>query len=152
VISGFGQGRSTASDLLELEDFLLLAAVLVLPWAFGGVEIWAYRSASLLLAASAAVALWRDGWAGLGLDRTARWLIPALLLAIWAIVQITPLPGGVVNRLSPTADAVYRSTFPGYPDRAEPVSVEAVESMAIERLDEAAGLPEPRRSADQRYA
>ena len=144
---GFRQGRSTAADVMELEDFLLLGAVLLLPWAFGGVEIWAYRSASLLLVGAAAVALLRDGWSGLGLDRRARWLVPAALLGVWAVVQITPLPAQVVERLSPRADALYRTTFPEYPDRTEPVTVEAVEVQAIERVDEAAGLPEPRRSA-----
>ena len=48
------------------EDFLLLGAVLLLPWAFGGVEIWAYRSASLLLVAAAAVALLRRRLVGAG--------------------------------------------------------------------------------------
>ena len=36
---------------LAVEDYLLLSAVVVLPWAFGGVEIWAYRVAALLLVA-----------------------------------------------------------------------------------------------------
>ena len=43
--------RSLASSLLpeplEAEDFLVLAAVLLLPWAFGGVEVWAYRTCRL---------------------------------------------------------------------------------------------------------
>ena len=143
----FGQSRLPFAEVLELEDWLLLGAVLILPWAFGGVEIWAYRSASLLLVASAAVALMRDGWSGLGLNRHARWLIPAVLLGVWAIVQITPLPAGFVERLSPRADALYRTTFPGYPEHTEPVSVEAIEAQAMGHLTEAAGLPEPRRSA-----
>ena len=134
------------ADVLELEDLFLLGAVLTLPWAFGGVEIWAYRSASLLLVSSAAVALIRGGWSGLGLGRNARWLIPALLLGLWAIVQITPLPAPIVQRLSPKADAIYRTTFPGYPDAAEPVTVEAIEAQAVGQLSEVAGLPEPRRS------
>jgi len=147
VSPALGQGRSTFADAVELEDFLLLGAVLILPWAFGGVEIWAYRSASLLLVSSAVIAVMRHGWAGLGLDRSARWLIPALLLGLWAMVQITPLPAQIVERLSPRADALYRTTFPGYPERTEPVTVEAIEVQAIEHLAEAAGLPEPRRSA-----
>ena len=56
--------RSTANlvssllpERLESEDYLAIAAVWLLPWAFGGVEIWAYRSAALLLAAAAAVSL-----------------------------------------------------------------------------------------------
>ena len=141
MIRGFGQGRVTVGDVLEVEDFLLLGAVLTLPWAFGGVEIWAYRSASLLLVAAASVALIRHGWSGLGLDRSARWLVPALLLGIWAIVQITPLPGAVVQRLSPKAEALYQATFPGYPQQAEPVSVEE-EIGLIETVAEVEGTTE----------
>jgi O-antigen ligase len=139
--------RSSILDALELEDYLFLGAVLALPWAFGGVEIWAYRTASFLLVASATVALWRDGWAGLGLGRGSRWLLPALLLGVWAVIQITPLPAGGVKLLSPRADAIYRTTFPGYPDRHEPVTIEAIEAEAIGHLAEAADLPEPRREA-----
>ena len=60
-------------ERLETEDWLLLAAVLLLPWAFGGVEVWAYRPASLLIALAAAVALVKRGAAGLGLNRRSRW-------------------------------------------------------------------------------
>ena len=62
-------------------------------------------------------------------------------------MQITPLPAQVVERLSPRADALYRTTFPGYPDRTGPVTVGDVEAQAIAHVEEAAGLPEPRRSA-----
>ena len=34
-------------ESLDLPDRLLLLAVVVLPWAFGGVEIWAFRSAMM---------------------------------------------------------------------------------------------------------
>jgi len=145
VNQGLGGVQASVRDVLELEDYLLLGAALTLPWAFGGVEIWAYRSASLLLVAAAAAALVRDGWQGLGLDRSARWLLPALLLGIWAIVQITPLPGEMVGVLSPRAYALYQETFPGYPRPTEPVSVEAIETQAIEHLPETEGLPEPER-------
>ena len=86
-----------ALEGLELEDYLLLAAVVLLPWAFGGVEIWAYRGASFLLASAAVVALWKHGWAGLGLDRRARWLLPAFLLVLWGTIQIVPLPPAVIG-------------------------------------------------------
>ena len=59
---------------LGIEDYLVLSAVLLLPWAFGGVEIWAFRGAALLLVAGAGASLWKRGWQGWGLDRRAGWL------------------------------------------------------------------------------
>ena len=82
----------TGQRLLGLEDYLLLAAVLLLPWAFGGVDIWAYRGAAFLLVGSAAVSLWKEGWSGWGLRRGAGWLLPAFLLAGWGALQLVPLP------------------------------------------------------------
>ena len=38
---------------LDLPDRLLLVAVVLLPWAFGGIEIWAYRLAGLLIVVAA---------------------------------------------------------------------------------------------------
>jgi O-antigen ligase len=132
-------------DLFEIEDYLLLGAVLVLPWAFGGVEIWAYRMASLFLVGAAAVSLIRHGWDGLGLDRRARWLLPALLLGLWAMLQIVPLPGGAVGILSPTAHTLYESTFPAYPGRPDEPLHEAIEAEALRRVPETEGLPGPAR-------
>jgi O-antigen ligase len=145
VTLGFGQRRFGVIEFLEIEDYLVLTAVLILPWAFGGVEIWAYRTASLLLAGAAAAALLREGWSGLGIDRSARWLVPAVLLGLWGIAQITPLPGGLVERLSPRAGTLYQATFPGFPDRTDPVDVETIEALALENLPESSGLPEPKR-------
>jgi tetratricopeptide (TPR) repeat protein/O-antigen ligase len=130
---------------LRIEDYLLLAAVLLLPWAFGGVELWAYRSAALLLASSAACALAREGGAGLGLGRGSRWLLPAALLAAWAAFQLVPLPAGVLARLSPAADALYRDTFPGYPGEAPDDLAAAVERRALDEVPEAAPFDFPPR-------
>jgi len=132
-------------EALEAEDYLTLAAVLLLPWAFGGVELWAFRSAALLLAGAAALVLAKRGWAGLGLDRGARWLLPALLLGAWAAVQIVPLPPAVVGALSPRADALYRDTFPGYPGGAADEMPTALQQRALSAVPEFEGLPEPTR-------
>jgi len=133
-------------EWLEAEDYLLLGAILLLPWAFGGVEIWAYRGAALLLAAAAAVALGKEGWAGLGLGRGTRWLLPAFLLGLWALLQIVPLPPVAVRLLSPNADAIYRDTFPGYPGPAPQNVVQAIEDKALAEVPEASGLPGPSRT------
>jgi O-antigen ligase len=128
---------SASSARLELEDFFLLPAILLLPWAFGGVEIWAFRSAALLIVLGAAVALVKRGWDGLGLDgRGSLWLLPAFLLAAWAAFQIVPLPGAVVRVLSPEAHAVYSEAFPAYAGE-EQDSVAALEARALKLVPEA---------------
>ncbi len=138
-------------EVLEAEDYLLLLAVLLLPWAFGGVEIWAYRSASLLIAAGAAVAIAKHGAAGLGLGRGRGklWLLPALLLAGWAAVQVVPLPPQAIGVLSPEADRIYRATFPGYDGHPVEDVVAALEQDALQRVEEA-GTVAPTGSSDFR--
>jgi hypothetical protein len=128
----------TGQRLLGLEDYLLLAAVLLLPWAFGGVDIWAYRSASFLLVASAAVSFWRSGWAGWGLRRGAGWLLPAFLLAGWAGLQLVPLPPEVLRVVSPSAYRLYEKAFPGYGSEATGSGLTALEERALQRVPSAA--------------
>ena len=134
--------QRTQTDL-GLEDFLLLAAILLLPWAFGGVEIWAYRIAAFLLVSGAGVARWKRGPAGWGLgDRQALWLLPAFLLALWAAMQLVPLPSGVVRALSPEADRIYTRSIPGYAgSSADPVA--ALEAVALEQVPEAQSFASP---------
>lgn len=121
---------------LGLEDLLLLAAILLLPWAFGGVEIWAYRIAAFLLVSGAGVALWKRGPAGWGLGvRGTLWILPAFLLALWAALQLVPLPPGVVRTLSPEADRIYSTAVPGYAgNAADPVA--ALESIGLDLVPE----------------
>jgi hypothetical protein len=128
---------------LRVEDYLVLSAVLVLPWAFGGVRMWAYRSAALLLAGGAAAAFAARGRAGLGFDRGARWLVPAFLLAGLALLQIVPLPPVAVRFLSPRADAIYRESFPGYPGKAPGNLLAAIETDALSRVPEASKVSSP---------
>lgn len=131
---------------MELEDYFLLAAVALLPWAFGGVELWAFRSAALLLVTGAGLALMREGWAGLGFGAGgdgAAWLTPAFLLATLAALQVVPLPPGVIRALSPATDAVYAEAFPGYGRESTEDAVAALEARALELVPEAEGAPLP---------
>ena len=126
--------------LLELEDYLLLAAVLLLPWAFGGIDLSAYRTASLLLVGAAVVAFWKRGWRGWGLGSGELWLLPAFLLAGWAACQIVPLPPAAVRVLSPEAHRIYASVFPGYgaSDSGDPLR--SLEAQALDRVPEARSI------------
>lgn len=130
--------------MLGAEDYLLFATVALLPWAFGGVEMWAYRSAALLLVVAGCIALWKRGFGGWGLGkRDSRWLLPAFLLALWAAVQWVPLPPGVVRILSPQAHRIYSEALPGYGTSSGQMGLEAVEAKALERVPEARGVPLP---------
>ena len=140
-----GKDAIRIADVLVLEDYLLLGAVVGLPWAFGGVETWAHRTAALLLAAAAAAAVVKRGWDALGLGRRSRWLLPALLLGLWAAVQLVPLPGAVLRRVSPQAHALYAATFPGYAGPVEGSVPAAIEARALERVPEAKVVAEPDR-------
>jgi O-antigen ligase len=129
---------------IALEDWLLLAAVLLLPWAFGGVEIWAYRGAAFLLVGGAAVAFWKRGAAGWGLGGgDSRWLLPAFLLAAWAAAQLVPLPPSVIGVLSPAADRIYTMAVPGYAGASTEGPLAALEAVALETVPEAARRPLP---------
>lgn len=110
---------------LGLADGLLLLAVVALPWAFGGVEIWAYRSAACLVASAWGIALLaRRRPAPLPLDARG-WLVPALALIAWAGLQTFSWPVPPPGRDAPfpdtaavEADALGRlaSTLPPAPD------------------------------------
>ncbi len=128
---------------LGVEDALVLAAVVVLPWLFGGVGMWAYRPAALVLIGALALGLLRGGVESLGLGRDATWLLPAFLLAGWAALQVLPLPPSVLGVVSPTACRIYRQTLPGFAGDSPADVVVSLESRAIERVPEAQGTPEP---------
>jgi len=137
------RGNSLLASL-RVEDFLFLGAVVFLPWAFGGVETWAHRSAAALVAYAGTAALAREGWRGLGLHSGNRWLLPAFLLGAYAFFQILPLPPAVLRTLSATADRIYRETFPGYPGPPPADPVKAIEESALARVPEALGKEFPR--------
>jgi len=147
-LEGGASPFAEALDCFECEDYLVLSAVVFLPWAFGGVEIWAYRLAALLLSVAGAVSLTKHGAAGLGLTRRSSWLTPAALLAVWALVQVVPLPAAAVRMLSPTAHRIYVETFPGYPDPAPDNVVLALEEAALARVPDAQTFEPPPRHDD----
>ncbi len=132
---------------LDLPDRLLLFAVVLLPWAFGGIEIWAHRLAGFVIVAAATV---RVGF-GSGQDwplRSVRLLlIPATLILGLAAFQLLPLPPSAVAALSPKAHELYAATFPGYGGETEEDPVAGLEAVALDQVPEVAGLALPRAAA-----
>lgn len=132
-------------NLLDPEDAVLLLAVLGLPWIFGGVTLYGYRTAAFLIVVAAAIMTVRQGLSAFRLSRM-KWLLPALLLAGWAAFQLVPLPPSLVGLLSPTAHGIYSNVFPGYATQADSIDVVAVlEQQALDRVPEADGVPFPPR-------
>ncbi len=126
---------------IELQDFLLLAAVLALPWAFGGVDAWASRTAAFLLVSAACVTLAREGFRGLGWQRSSLWLAPALLLAVWGAAQLVPLPSNWIRVLSPEAHRIYSEILPGYPGPGALSALRVLEDRAVAMVPEAGVEP-----------
>jgi O-antigen ligase len=139
--------RHVDGSVLAAEDYLLLAAVLLLPWAFGGVEIWAHRSAALLLVGAGSIALVKQGGLGAwGVDRqSVRWLAPAVLLAAWAALQILPLPAPLIRLLSPEAHRLYTKVLPAYGGTGGATTdvIGALEAQSLALVPEAEGHAYP---------
>jgi len=129
---------------LDLSDRLLLAATVLLPWAFGGIEIWAYRLAGLLIVVAATL---RIGSAN-GLDRRLRrvrmLLVPAILMLVLAALQLLPLPPSLLAGLSPKAHALYATTFPGYETGRVEDPIAGLEALALAQVPEVDGIADPR--------
>ena len=136
--------------LLDPEDFLLGGAVFLLPWIFGGVTLYGYRTAAFLLVAGFLLMGLRSGNA-LAPLRGRRWLLPAGLLGVWAAFQLVPLPPALIATLSPTADGIYEQVFPGYRAGETPDVVAALEARALERVPEAAAEQAPPRRDEQLF-
>jgi O-antigen ligase len=131
------QAGSERAGALGAEDVLLLAAVVVLPWFWGGVELDAYRTAAAIVALAAGWALVRHGFAGLGLGRRSLWLLPAFLLGAFAFAQTVPLPRAWVARLSPKAASIQTSAF-GLEGQDAASWLRRIEDDARARVPEAA--------------
>jgi O-antigen ligase len=151
-VRGSSPGRIDEAWKLRAEDFLLLAATALLPWAFGGVDVWALRGAGLLLMLAGVLALHRGGLAGWGLDRDWRWVVPAFGLAAWGAFQVLPLPPAAIRVLSPKAHAVYVEALPGYPGPPAPEPLDVIEQAALSRVPEAVSVALPGQDTALRVA
>ncbi len=127
---------NVTSGSVALPDILILATAAVLPWTWGGFEMWSVRAAASLLVAAGAVALYREGWSGWGLgERRLRWLVPAILLAFWAAGQLVPLPPTVLGLLTPATEKIYRRNLPNYAEPTTGSALSAIEQRLLGELD-----------------
>src|SRR5580765_7717970 len=129
-----GDGKS---NRVAAQDVLLLAAVVGLPWFWGGVWMDAYRTAAALIALAAGWALFRRGRAGLGIGRGSAWLLPAVILGAFAFAQSLPLPRAWVAAASPSAAALQTDAFGPF-GVAGDTWLRWIETGARERVPEAA--------------
>lgn len=140
------EGGPLSFALLTPADRLLLAAVVLLPWAFGGIEIWAYRLAAFLIVAAVTAKLAAAEARSWHLAGVRAVLIPALLLLGIGLAQIVPLPAAMIGAISPEAQKVYASTFDASSGDAGPLS--ALEKRALEQVPEAAEWPLSRQDSE----
>jgi len=124
--------------VLAAQDILVLAAVVALPWFWGGVGLEAYRSAAAVVALAAGWALMRQGASGLGLGRGGSWLLPAFLLGAWAFAQTVPMPRSWVSLLSPKAAVLQTEVF-GPEGQDGTAWLRQIEANARARVPEATG-------------
>lgn len=103
--------------LRRVSEAIILAMACLAPWAFGSVEAWAELGLELGIAAVTILGTIVGGRS----DRTGRLLcVPSLALAglvLLAVVQATPLPGGLLRRVAPTEAALRANLVPGAPER-----------------------------------
>jgi O-antigen ligase len=129
---------------LDLPDRLLLTAVVLLPWAFGGIEIWAYRCAGLLIVVAATLRLGSSSDRGWHLAPVRWLLLPAVLMLGLVLLQLLPLPPMVLARASPTAHELYAAAFPDYAGEAPGDPIAGLEAQALAHVPEVEGIPLPR--------
>ena len=130
---------SEVAGVLGAQDVLVLAAVVALPWFWGGVGLDAYRTAAAVVGLAAGWALMRQGASGLGLGRGEFWLIPAFLLGAWAFAQTIPMPRAWVSSLSPKAATLQTEAF-GPEGLGGAAWLRQIEADARARVPEAAGV------------
>ena len=130
----------------RLARSLLLVAVVLLPWAFGGIEIWAYRLAGFLIVVAATLRVGLSTGPDWQLRRIRWLLVPAILILALASLQLLPLPPTLLARLSPKAHELYATTFPGYETGQTGDPIAGLEALALAQVPEVDGIPSPRDS------
>jgi O-antigen ligase len=118
-------------------DWIVTLVAALLPWAFGGVDPWAYRTAGLALALAFALRSREPA----GARRPPSWYRPALALSVWAAIQIVPLPPALLGAVAPLSFEAARNGLPAWPEGGS--AGEAIAAAAIAQLP-----PEARSGAE----
>lgn len=94
-----------------IATYLLLACVAFAMFAFGGMELWAREWVRFGVLLCAAVVLWGGGSPRSLLPPAGRALaLPAMAMLLLATLQLVPLPGAVLETVSPNAADLYERT------------------------------------------
>jgi O-antigen ligase/tetratricopeptide (TPR) repeat protein len=111
---------------------------------FGLVIMWMAKRASLLRSS--------DASGGAGAFAGARFALAIILFTGFAIVQLAPMPPGLIRALSPTAYNLYAETLEGWPDSAPYQRVDTVPNAQTARAPEQAVVILPTREQVQQGA
>lgn len=108
-----------ASLVIEAGVYLLLVFT---PFAFGGVELWAIGVVQIITGIVFVAWVWQ-GQQGDPQAREITTRLPRGILALWipiglflalVLLQVVPLPGSLLERLSPAVHGLYVEAIPGY--------------------------------------
>jgi O-antigen ligase len=116
----------------------MLGALVLLPWFWGGVELWAYRGAAAAIVLAAAIQVVRGGVGILFPGEDRRIWLPAVVLGFFGMVQAVPLPRAVVAVLSPKSASIQAAAF-GTEKRDAAAWLRALEDRARSAVPEAPG-------------
>src|SRR5271156_1473325 len=120
------RGRAAAGGSLRWFDRIITGGIALLvlgtPVAIGAVHLWAYGAMEAVIFALVLtwmVRVWVEGAAParVRISRGAlrRLLLPAVLIILFAVLQLVPLPPRVIGLLSPATYRVYSMGMPGWP-------------------------------------
>ena len=140
---GTDSGRTLTRLVRGAMEADVLAMVCLSPWAFGAVE----PEHEFLLDVGIAVLMLLSG-ARMLLDGQLSWrkCPVAVCLAAWILLgvwQLTPLPRGLLSRISPVTTRMYDRLLPAQPE-VLPFRETEGRLDAARRLDTAASIPVPR--------
>jgi hypothetical protein len=117
--------------MMASHRLMLLGIIVMTPLAIGGVRSDVQLVCALLAALTGCLTLYNDRLKGV----RAPWVTWVLFLpAIWACIQLMPMPIDLLSRISPTAAALYLTTDPSIAWAPLTVDVTKTTSGAIHHI------------------
>ena len=95
--------------MINLLHIVYLLLLIFAPLAFGFAQYWSQLTFSILSLLSLGLLLMHQWTRGLPLVRVPG-LLPLLMIAAWVVLQLIPLPAGVVALISPETHSIYNGT------------------------------------------